>query len=137
MSGQGNQSQEQARSSCIDINIKYTFTLAITLIVGFLIFFAAMIAWDFVNASCKECEKFQGIQTLTATLGPIIAGIVGFYFGQKPTQELAKQNQEISTEKDKYKNEVLDSYKVIEKDATDLKNFKNELEQIKNAAERA
>jgi hypothetical protein len=130
MSVKDNQSQQESKSNSSDLNIKYTFRLAITLIIGFLIFFAAMIAWDFVNVSCPTCEKFEGIEKLTSTLGPIIAGIVGFYFGQKPTQELIKQNQEVTTEKDKYKSEAVDSLKVIEKDKKDLKDFRDQVDKL-------
>jgi hypothetical protein len=133
MVNDGNVSQNENNIRISDAHNRYTFALAITLISAFLIFYGIMIIWDFVYATCPTCTKFEGVEKLTSTLGPIIAGIIGYYFGQKPAQELMKQNHEVSNERDKYKNEFIDLYRKFDDLGEGFQEIRKRIENVKSS----
>jgi hypothetical protein len=44
-------------------------------------------------------HSIDDLKTITATFGTIVAGIVGYYFGQRPTEQATKSAQENRTKR--------------------------------------
>ena len=98
----------------------FTFILALLIISAYLIFFGSIV---FLHPE----NKFEGLQPLTATLGTIVAAVVGYYFGQRPGEQAiqsAKENKEKLI--DKSYGEIAD----IEENLNSLKVEKEMLEGL-------
>lgn len=65
-----------------------TFVLSLIIISAYLIFFGIIIFFD-------KDKGYEGLKVLSSTLGILAAGVVGYYFGNKPVQE-ATQNAKSS-----------------------------------------
>lgn len=83
-----------------------------------------------------DTSNFAGIEKVAATYGPIVAGIVGFYFGQRFEGQANQRAADASKEKEK----AVIAKKTKEEDATreadrgekELLTIKDELQKIKN-----
>ena len=56
------------------------FILALLIISAYLLFFGIIIFLD-------KDKDYEGLKILSSTLGILAAGVVGYYFGNKPLQE--------------------------------------------------
>ena len=77
----------------------YIFSLALIIIIVFLIDYS-LIAYS------DRDKEYAGLEKVTSTLGPIVAPVVGYYFGQKPTQTLSEQAQAARNERDQFKRDL-------------------------------
>jgi hypothetical protein len=104
------------------------FESVIMLIGGFLVFY--------YMAFQRSGNDFAGIEKVAATYGPIVEGIVGFYFGQRLEGQANQRAADASKEKEK----AVIAKKTKEEDATreadrvekELQDIKNEIQMIRN-----
>ena len=70
-----------------------TFILAIVVIGAFLLYYGLVLGFYLYSqpSSDSPTSSFEGLEKVTATLGPIVAAIIGYYFGQRPIQEISGQ----------------------------------------------
>jgi len=67
---------------------EFTFVLAIIIIVAYIVFFGTII---YQSPDGGKTGAYEGLKTITATFGLIVATVVGYYFGQRPV-EAAQQH---------------------------------------------
>jgi preprotein translocase subunit YajC len=72
---------------------EYTFVLAIVIVVAYIVFFGIIINQ---SPDGGKTGTYEGLKTITATFGLIVATVVGYYFGQRPA-EAAQQRAEQAT----------------------------------------
>jgi hypothetical protein len=59
---------------------------------AFLIFYGITLIYERNSPNiCNNCQPYAGLDKVTSTLGPIVAAIIGYYFGQRPVQALQEQ----------------------------------------------
>src|SRR5829696_4166050 len=103
----------------------HAFVLAIVIIVAFLVFYALALDERQLNGDQR------GVERVTSTLGPIVASIKGFYFGQRPIRAIARNAEEARGQRDLYKREFADLVEHIEVDKTDLARYTKEIESMR------
>jgi hypothetical protein len=86
---------------------KYTFVIALTVISVFLLYFGIMIFID-------GAPDYNGLKTVSATLGNIVAAIIGYYFGQRPVARLAKEAEMAASDRDKFKRDSVENLENFE-----------------------
>jgi hypothetical protein len=88
-------------SSADDKNMsRWTLWLALIILAAFFAFYGiALVSGIFFSLP----DDFSGIEKVSATLGPLAGGVIGYYFGQRPVQSLAEQVQEVAIKKEKAK----------------------------------
>lgn len=117
-----------------------TFVLAIVVIGAFLIFYGIALVYTLITPqTCQNCNSYEGLEKVTSTLGPIVAAIIGYYFGQRPIQRLVRDAQQAASERDKYKKgyaETLDTDIVktekIQQYEEQIRSLKTQLESLKS-----
>jgi hypothetical protein len=72
------------------------------------------------------------LEKMTALLGGFVAAILGYFFGQRPVQNLTQQLAQVTTEKEAVKRQVEEVRPEVDMAETDVNEMKNELESIKN-----
>lgn len=82
----------------VGLSKHHSFILALVFIIGFLLFYYIAL----INA-CVIKSDTSGIQIVASTLGPIVASIIGYYFGQRPLQPIADEARNARNEKENYK----------------------------------
>jgi len=70
---------------------KWTYLLAVGVLIGFFFFFGVAL---FEGAVFSSPNDYSGIEKVAATMGLLPASIVGYYFGQRPVQSLIEQVEE-------------------------------------------
>jgi hypothetical protein len=79
---------------------RWTLWLALIILAAFFAFYGiALVSGIFFSSP----DDFSGIEKVSATLGPLAGGVIGYYFGQRPVQSLTEQVQEVAIEKEKAK----------------------------------
>jgi hypothetical protein len=66
---------------------EFTFILAIIIFSAYVVFFGVVMYRNQPNES-------DGMKTITATFGVIVAAVVGYYFGQRPSEAADQRAQE-------------------------------------------
>jgi len=74
----------------------YSFVIALIVVIPFMIFFGVVLLF-FKDAALLE--------KMTALLSGLVAAVIGYYFGQRPVQELSNQVKTAQQEKDDEKKE--------------------------------
>ncbi len=107
---------------------KYTFTIALIVIIPFMIFFGVVLL---VFKDAILLEK------MTALLVGLVAAVLGYYFGQRQMGELNKQVQkaqvDLATENKKYRGakedalDLSDAFDDIRKDLAEVKKLNEEI----------
>ena len=72
----------------------FQFIIALIMVLALVVFLAIL----------YDKDKFDEAQTVVATFGAFVGVIIGFYFGQKPVQQLARQASRAEEEKEKSEN---------------------------------
>ena len=103
----------------------HAFILAIVIIVAFLVFYALALDERQVNG------EHRGVERVTSTLGPIVASIIGFYFGQRPIRAIARNAEEARGQRDLFKREFADLVDHIGVDQTDIAKYTKEMESMR------
>lgn len=80
------------------------FVLALIIICAYLLFFGIIIYLD-------KDKEYEGLKILSSTLGILAAGVVGYYFGNKPVQEAT---QDAKTSRNLLKRENVDEISEID-----------------------
>jgi hypothetical protein len=105
-----------------------TFVLAIVVIGAFLIFYGITLVYSLIMPHiCQNCNSYEGLEKVTSTLGPIVAAIIGYYFGQRPIQRLARDAQQAASERDKYRRDYAET---LDTDITKTEKIQRYEEQI-------
>src|SRR5918995_4679699 len=94
-----------------------TFYLAIIVIGLFFSFYGVTL---FVG-------DYAGIERVSSTLGPIVAIIIGFYFGQRPVQSLMGQIREGAVREERAKASFGSSYEQIGIDNDQIQDLMDQL----------
>ena len=76
---------------------KWTFRLAIIILAAFFAFYGLAL----LSGIFSSPDDYSGVEKVASTLGPIAAGAIGYYFGQRPVQSLTEQVQEVAIKKEK------------------------------------
>jgi hypothetical protein len=116
------------------------FVLAIVVIAAFLIFYGMTLVYTLITPhSSQNCNSYEGLEKVTSTLGPIVAAIIGYYFGQRPIQRLTRDAEQAVSERDRYRRgyaETLDTDIVkterIQRYEEQIERIKNQLETLKS-----
>ena len=78
---------EETGGNKMSLNENYQFIIALIMIISLVVFLAIL----------YSTGEFDKAEKLIATFGAFVGVIIGFYFGQKPVQNLTKQVSEAST----------------------------------------
>jgi uncharacterized protein HemX len=106
------QSDEQSKS-------RRSFTLALVVVVPFMIYFGIVLLY-FKDAVLLE--------KMTALLGGFVAAVLGYYFGQRPVQNLTQQLSRATAEKEETKRRAEEA---VDTANSDVNSLNEELENIK------
>jgi hypothetical protein len=74
-------------------------------------------------------DDYSGVKEVASTLGPIVATIIGFYFGQRPVGELADKLKNTAGDATKSVQTYDDSYEKIKSENNALKETISRQEQ--------
>lgn len=99
----------------------YAFVLALILIGAFVLFYGIILWID-------KTPGFEGLKTVSSTLGNIVAAIVGYYFGQRPVQSA---NERVQETRDLLRRDVTNTLSETDADQKTYEQMKRELESIK------
>jgi hypothetical protein len=83
--------------------IDKTFVIAIIMIVSYIVFF--YLAWNFDTGKDND---FAGLKVVTATVGSLVAIIIGYYFGNKPVEDIRKNSELVRSLLSKEKSDSLE-----------------------------
>jgi hypothetical protein len=87
------------RTRWFQIQDAQTFVLAIIIVVAYVIYFGYIVF--------KDTQDYEGLKNVAATFGTIVAGVVGYYFGNKPVQNAINARENMREEMNKSKvNEI-------------------------------
>jgi hypothetical protein len=100
-----------------------TFLLAIIIIVGYVIFYGIILI--------KNTGDFEGLKNITATFGTIVAGVIGYYFGNRQVQNYVSVNENLRSE---FRKETLADVSHIQDDIDSYKSGIDELKKIPDAS---
>ncbi len=101
-----NNAESEKKGSSRHINDNHQFTISLIIIVPFVSYIGLFHAFG-LGSEAKE---------IMATLGAFVGTIVGFYFGQRPVQNLARQVSEAVSKNETGKKAVFDAQDRIESD---------------------
>jgi hypothetical protein len=101
-----------------------TFYLAIIVIGLFFSFYGVTL---FVGVFPPLPRDYSGIERVSSTLGPIVATIIGFYFGQRPVQSLTGQIREGAVREERAKASFGSSYEQIGIDNDQIQDLMDQL----------
>lgn len=77
---------------------KRTLGLAVMILLAFFAFYGiALVNGIFFSSP----DDYSGVEKVASTLGLIAAGVIGYYFGQRPVQSLTEQVQEVAIRRDR------------------------------------
>ena len=96
----------------------YPFVLAIIVIIGFLVFYGLTL----INST----NDYSGLEKVSSTLGPIVAAIIGYYFGQRPIQDISQQAQQTKALYNNAQSEDINTLDEMQK------KYEDQIEKIKD-----
>jgi hypothetical protein len=82
----------------------YVFVIAAMLVGSFVVFYGITMYSE------GAANEYKGIEKITTSMSPLIGAIIGFYFGNRPVQQLGKQAAEQATEKEMLQRQLNDLY---------------------------
>ncbi|PJC50844.1 MAG: hypothetical protein CO032_02770 [Nitrosopumilales archaeon CG_4_9_14_0_2_um_filter_34_16] len=104
----------------------HTIVIAIMVIAPFMFFFGWVLL---VYKDAVLLEK------MTALLSGIVAGVLGYYFGQRPTQQLSEQVKKVQSESDDHRHDAAEAANDFLALAEQFENFKRQFDEIKKLGE--
>ena len=97
---------------------KQTLGLAVMILLAFFAFYGiALVNGIFFSSP----DDYSGVEKVTSTLGPIAAGVIGYYFGQRPVGTLADKLKNTAGDATQSVQKYDDSYERLRKENEDLK----------------
>ena len=124
-----NESKKSKQKTTPRINDKYQFTLAVIIVAPFVGYVGIFYGFG-MHAESKE---------ILGTLGVFVGTIIGFYFAQRPVQNLTQQVAEVTSDKKETTKTLRESDKLnelnekkIEKLETELREKESFIESLKN-----
>jgi len=109
---------------------RFIFTLAIILIGGFL-FFYGIALFDAPKNATTGATDYSGLDKVAASLGGIVAAVVGYYFGQRPVSALAKQASDAKEETKSVKKKAAETLGESDAAKEKVNQMSEELDNIK------
>lgn len=100
----------------------FQFIIALVIIISFTIFVGKAI-WD--NPEFEDSFK------IIAIIAPFVGTIIGFYFGQKPIQNLTQQVVRATSKNQSFTATSVQAGEIIEADNTNIIDLKNEISSLK------
>lgn len=85
----------------------YVFVIAAMLVGAYVLFYGITMYAEGAK------NEYKGIETITTSMSPIIGAIIGFYFGQRPIQQLTRQAAQESSEKEHLQKQLSDIYQQL------------------------
>lgn len=106
-------------SSADDKNMgRWTLWLALIILAAFIAFYGiALVSGIFFSSP----DDFSGIEKVSATIGPLAGGVIGYYFGQRPVGTLADKLQDTAGSATRSVQKYDDAYERLRKENEDLK----------------
>ena len=120
-------SESQTKKPADRVREHYTFILAIIVIVSFLIFFGVVLL---LYKDVTLLEK------MTALLSGFVAAVLGYFFGQRPAQEFAKQARTAESERDQMRQKINNTRAGFFALADERTAVVNEIEQLEEKLKR-
>lgn len=77
----------------------YSFIIALVVIIPFMTFFGVVLLY---------LQNMEMLEKLTALLSGFVAAVLGYFFGQRPVQELARQVSRAEEEKEEIEGDAED-----------------------------
>lgn len=112
----------------------YTFGIALIVVISYMIFFGVVLI---VFKDMVMLEK------MTALLSGLVAAVVGYYFGQRPVQELSNQvktaqqeKYDEKKEKETTKNQYKGSKEMMAEILEDYDNQKKQIDELREDVRR-
>jgi hypothetical protein len=129
-----------SRSHFDEFRTSQAFVLALVVIGAFLLFYGITLVYSLLTVHpCQNFNSYEGLEKVTSTLGPIVAAIIGYYFGQRPVQRLVRDAEQATSERDRYKRNYaqtldtdMEKTQKIQEYEEQIKNIRNQLENLKN-----
>lgn len=100
----------------------FQFILALVIVVPFVIYIGLF----------QLSNMTQQAKDVLSMMGAFVGTIVGFYFGQKPVQNLTKQVQQESSEKTKFRSGLADSSSKVDDTLEENKKLKQDITNLSN-----
>lgn len=73
--------------------------------------------------------NYDGLEKLTATFGLVVATVVGYYFGQRQSDEISQRVEKTAIEAGKAKSEAIENKMIFEQELREsIKYMEEELE---------
>lgn len=97
---------------------RWTLWLALIILAAFIAFYGiALVSGIFFSSP----DDFSGIEKVSATIGPLAGGVIGYYFGQRPVGTLADKLQDTAGSATRSVQKYDDAYERLRKENEDLK----------------
>ena len=113
----------EARAAISNNLDRYTFTIALVVIVGFLLYYGIVLFFD-------RGTGYDGLKTVSATLGNIVAAIIGYYFGQRPVRRLALDAENAASERDIFRQNSVDNLDTAESKAQEIEDYSTQMNNM-------
>jgi len=108
------------------VKTQYTFALALIIIGAYIVFFTVVMYQNPTN-------NYEGVKTITATFGVIVASVVGYYFGQKPVESAQLRAQEAESKSEQSKAKLKET---VGKNITEITSGEDYYKQFSDFMER-
>jgi|CXWL01.1.fsa_nt_gi hypothetical protein len=107
------------------INGNFQFIIALIMVSALVVFLGILYA----------TQQFGYAETLIATFGTFVSLIIGFYFGQKPIQNLTQQVATVSGTNQSFTEKTLEAGDIIEHQRDIITNLAQEITSLKQDIE--
>ncbi len=104
----------------------FQFVIALVIIVSFTLFVGKVI-WD--NPQFDDSFKIISI------VAPFVGTIIGFYFGQKPVQNLTQQVASATNKNQSFTSSSFEASEIIESDKDTIEGLKSQVKSLKEIIE--
>ncbi|QQG48229.1 MAG: hypothetical protein HY247_05580 [archaeon] len=104
----------------------YQFIIGIALITAFILFYG-----DVLFSNVGTTSLSASLEAVTSTFGTLVAAVVAFYFGQRPTQTLAQQVQDLTGEREGFKTAATNALGTFRSTEQVVQTTQEQLETIK------
>ncbi|GEM_PF-3449695 len=111
---------------------KWTYRLAVMVMLAFFVFFGIAL----IAGVLSDPKDYDGVEKVASTLGAIAAAVIGYYFGQRPVQNLAEQVKEASSDRDRAQSGLIKSGNAISDYEREIEKLKRKLQLREDIIER-
>lgn len=105
------------------IKESFSFAIALVVLIPFMIYFGVVLIY---------LQDTVLLEKMSALLGGLVAVVIGYYFGQKPTKQLTEQVKETQAESEDSKRETEEAISDFIELTKRFETFKRKFDEIKN-----